>query len=239
VLKTTRLSMLCFLLLSRMHAYVETYTFKDLYSLVDSTTMVICDIDNTVMIPHQYEGSDMWFVYTMNHRIQAGDSRQIALEKVLPEYTRLQKIITVKPVEPEIPQYIQQWQSQNITVMGLTSRGGPVIQETIDLLSSLAIDFSLTAPTLSPHTSFMLNDQPIVYKQGVIFCTTTDKGEALVAFFRATHVPQKIVYIDDTHSKVVSVEKALKQLCAEGHEINYTCFHYKNLDEYIATLPKN
>ena len=217
----------------------EIYRFNDLIPFIDKETMVICDLDNTVMIPEKYEGSDMWFSYHMKHHQNKGSSYADALAIVLPEYARLQKIITVKPVEPEIPHHIKKWQSEGICVMGLTSRGDPVISETIDLLRSITVHFAATAPACSPQTSFIMDNTPVMYKEGILFCTVADKGTALVQFLRATNIPAKIVFVDDTLSKVISVTKALEKLKTEGHNFTYRCFHYRHLDEHIATLPKN
>ena len=230
----------CFFLatyLCNAQNYHELYAFRDLLPFVDKQTMIICDIDNTIMIPEEYEGSDMWFSYTMKQHQKSGHSYAEALALVLPEYARLQRTITVRPVELEIPTFIQAWQAAGIMVMGLTSRGDPVIAETGDLLTSIAIDFSLTAPKLNMNSDFMIGQQPIVYEYGVLFCAVADKGKALLRFLEKTVVPSKIIFIDDTLTKIISVTKALEQLKAQGHQFEYNCFHYRHLDAYIATLP--
>ena len=228
----------CFFLatyLCNAQNYHELYAFRDLLPFVDKQTMIICDIDNTIMIPEEYEGSDMWFSYYMESYQRAGYSYPEALALVLPEYARLQGTITVRPVEDEIPSLLKKWQSQNICVMGLTSRGDPVIRETIDLLSSISIDFSFTSP--KECKEFFLDDKLIVYKNGVLFCEAADKGKVLASFLRITNIPRTIVFIDDTLTKILSVNKALEALKAEGKQFEYSCFHYRHLDAHIATLP--
>ena len=220
------------------HNYHELYTFSDLDSFVDEDTMVICDVDNTVMIPERYEGSDMWFSYHMKKHQKTGCSREEALAIVLPEYARLQKTITVRPVEKEIPAFIKKWQDSGIVVMGLTSRGDPVIAETGNLLASISIDFSLTAPKIT-LLDYMIDKQHIIYNYGVLFCAVADKGEALTKFLEQTTIPKKIVFVDDTLTKIISVKKALDHLKAHGHKLEYSCFHYRHLDDHIATLPHN
>ena len=224
---------------SNIYAYRQIASFHDLCAYITPDTMIVLDIDNTVMVPHEYEGSDMWFVASMKEHLDAGKHYTHALDIVLPEYARLQKTMTVRAVEPVIPDFITKWQDAGHTVVGLTNRGNPVIQDTHNLVRSLAIDFSLTAPESSFGDEFLIGEKPVVYESGIIFCTTADKGRSLVEFLRLTGIPQKIICVDDTLAKIVSVEKALTELQAELPDLEFHCFHYTHLHEYIAACKNN
>ena len=58
-------------------------------------TLIIFDIDNTVAETEHMFGGDQWFMHEVNQKVAQGLAFRPAVEEVLPEYIRLQKLINL------------------------------------------------------------------------------------------------------------------------------------------------
>jgi hypothetical protein len=62
---------------------IEAPHFKDISSYVSPDTLIILDIDDTILVPVQMLGCDAWFTERFYTHLQEGLSKQQALETVL------------------------------------------------------------------------------------------------------------------------------------------------------------
>jgi hypothetical protein len=187
-------------------AIIESKKLADVLNYVDSDTLVMFDVDNTLIEPKTTLGGVPWFDYMMDKFQKQGLSEPEAIEKVYTAWMELQYIISVKPVEEQTPLVIKQLHERKVKTMGLTARGFMLAEKTDEQLASVGI--SLADDTIfqeeiifTQHTGF--------YKGVLSIQSHTDKGEWVTTFLeRINYSPKKVVFVDDLHKFVVQVESA-------------------------------
>src|SRR3990170_4218529 len=110
------------------------------YIVDNKKTLVIFDIDNTILEATETRAKDVWFSAMIKEGIQNGLSELQAVKKTLPYYYAAHKTTAVTPVDASGPTLVQALQKNNITVIALTARSLPMIEHTFQQLNSLGID---------------------------------------------------------------------------------------------------
>jgi len=190
-----------------LHADIEeTDSFNTLLEKTISApnnTIVLCDIDNTLLKASQQLGSVEWGDYIIQTLTEKGMDRNDAQEIESKLWNLIGPNIPIMLMQPEIPKIIQTIQQKGIPVVGLTARGATETSYTIRQLESLKISFTKMSP------SFSL-DQLSKYSQGVIFCSPfRSKASCLFFFLRKCQFPAtQIIYIDDKIEYLYDLEEA-------------------------------
>lgn len=217
--------MTCFSILSGI--VIETAHFNEITKHIHSDTLIILDIDDTLLIPTQTLGTDVWFRYRMTQHEGLGLTHTQAVEKALAEWEAIRHLTQVKMVEEGSEKMIEELQTQKFVVMGLTTQGLALATRTIQQLQSLNIDLSKTAP--SKEDDYFLNDLGVLYRQGILFTSGTHKGNALLKLLdRIGYHPKHIVFINDKASHLIEVERAL-----ELRGIDFIGLRYSYSDERV------
>ncbi len=192
-------------------------------------TIVILDIDNTIATTHapfQFLGSDAWYSYEFNKRIEAGLSVLEAKAEINPFFFPLVHIIELRPVEPTIPQIIKQLQERGITVIACTARSLEISDRTIVQLNNIGINFSLSG---FGDQELWGTDTKYRYKDGIIFCHGIHKGPTLnIVLNHFNHVPTKVIFVDDRESYVRQVKDSLHP------DIEFIGIRYSHMDDHVA-----
>jgi len=194
----------------------------------EPNTLVIFDIDNTILEPTNELGSDQWFSACVKKEIDSGLNKIEAINKVVPSYIAAQQKAKVKLVEPQTSKIISSLQKQKIPMLALTARGIELSNCTFSQLKSIKVNLSLKSPWKKELT---FSDCPFQanYRNGIIFCTQNNKGQILNKFLDMTAFkPSKIVFIDDRKSHLEDVEKEL-----ENTKISFIGLRYSYLDEKV------
>lgn len=199
----------------------ESNDFETLVPHVQPGTLVVLDLDDTVMTTVGHLGSQAWVNYMiarlMKKGLDLGDALGITASLQLLFYTQ----ISMVPVEQKIPEIIKDLQNNNVPVIALTSRTLAIEEVTLKQLDSIGVDFSNN--TLYQGKIKRGITSLALYADGIIFCTGNDKGQILFQFLDAIgYVPQKIVFVDDQLKNVIKVESA-----AEQRGIDFVGIHYK------------
>ncbi len=155
----------------------ETKNFKEIIHHIHPKTLVVVDIDDTLLVPVQSLGTDAWFLSRLDHHLQIKKERFLALDRALAEWEAIRHITNVKIVEEGTDEIINEVQKSNM-MMGLTSQGLALTNRTLVQLKSLSIDLSKTAPS-TQDCYFINGANGVLYRQGVLFTAGTPKGEAL------------------------------------------------------------
>ncbi len=207
----------------------ECSSIQDVIGEVRPGTLVVFDIDNTILRPAQVLGSDEWFhYYLMKMKLEMADQSQAFIQAVDLLHS-IYFVTQVKAMEECTADVLHSLQNKGVTMMGLTSRSPPVANISIRHLKSLGIDMNLTAPT---HACFSLIDIPeTLFFQGVLFTNGKSKKNALSAFFKQiSWKPKKIVFIDDRR-------KYLEEANAyEDEGLEFVGLRYNLADAYVNTL---
>lgn len=202
----------------------ETNSMKTALSTADTQSLVILDLDNTVMKTVQTLGSDQWFEYqlerTVAELIKSGlsqaDGKERGLRETLALWKQVQRTTKMIPVEESTPELLARTQKAGIRIMGLTARPTDLSETTQKQLKSMGVD--LGAETLFKGEITLTENTDVNYvagfRGGILFSGNNKKGGMLVRLLadpRVTFKPSKIIFVDDKKRNVDSVEESLEK----------------------------
>jgi FMN phosphatase YigB (HAD superfamily) len=152
-------------------------------------TLLVFDIDNTLIEPVGNIGSDQWYYYIEKAYKRDGLDQAAAEAKAGEAWSRTLATVKVKPVEDLIPALVREQQKRGLKILALTAR----------------------EPADAPATFKQLNDAGIDLAGNVEFVGDgPDKGKALVAYLKKNKLkPSKIVFVDDKPHHAKNVDAAL------------------------------
>lgn len=186
---------------------VEIATIQDVNQHVDQGTLVVFDIDNTLMECSQTLGSDQWFCAQISHLEKEGWNHQQALVHVLDIWTKIQQQTGLRLVEAHAAQVVHNLQQAGYPVIALTTRSMNVAEATKKNLYASGIDLRPTAP-IKENVILEHDEEKTEYQEGILFTNNGHKGKALWAYLQQAGInPRKIVFINDKHSHLLPVEE--------------------------------
>lgn len=212
----------------------ETHQIADILHEIEPNTLILIDIDLTAIQSSKVLCSEAWFEY-LEDKLQKA---KIPLAKFNPYAEKIFNNVPYKPVEDITPTLIRSLQEQGHLVWALTGRSKEIHELTKQHLNGAGIDFEQTA--VPAGIKFDRQNPPHMFSYGIIFTFWNSKGVTLLKFLEhIEHSPSKVVFIDDRHSYLKSVETALK-----GKNIPFVGFHYlrgvhsekKAFDPFIGNI---
>jgi hypothetical protein len=215
--------LVCFLVaISQLQgAIIEVAHFQEVPSHIKKETLVIFDIDDTLLIPIQMLGCDEWFIHRMKQNQQAGLSSSAALEKALNEWEAVRFLTKMEIVEPGSDKIVRSLQDQNYCVMGLTTQGLALATRTVHQLKDNQFDLSLTAPSKEDHY-FSIGGHGVLYRRGILFTSGTSKGASLFALLDKLGIkPQRIVFLNDKATHLKDIEQVAEKRGVEFVGLRY------------------
>ncbi len=229
--KRFRGRLVCFLFLFTVFAraeIVEKPTMREALSTVDADTLVVFDLDNTLIEPVQFVGSDEWFDERVKYHASKVEEKAKATDLAIVDWVRVMKVTQVKAVEADTPVLIRALQEKKIKIMGLTARPISLSSTTHNQLDSVGIDLSKTPPAktheeiLSKHRAELID--------GIVFIGPhLEKGAVLRAFLRHENLrPKRLVFVDDRVQHVNTVHAA-----AEALKLPHLCVRYGAADNTV------
>jgi hypothetical protein len=208
----------------------EIAHFEEIYKHLQPDTLIVYDIDDTLIVMNQELGSDHWFYHRFQRHQREGLTNQDALEKALNEWESVQHLSGCKPVEPINPEVVAYTQ-KHFTVIGLTTRGLGLATRTCQLLQESGYDLSLN-PLTQEELHFMQQNEGILFRKGVLFTAGKHKGECLEKLLKATGTtPKRVLFINDKRSHLLPVE----EFCVRAG-IPFTGLRYGFVDERRNTF---
>jgi Protein of unknown function (DUF2608) len=206
---------------------IEVSHIDELLKYATQETLVIFDIDDTLLLPVQTLGNDVSFECRINQYQEKGLSKSEALEKSLAEWEAIRHLTQMKVVEEQAPIVVKELQSKGIVVMGMTTQGLALATRTVLQLNSLGIDLSLTCPSQNDY--YFINGHGVLFRKGILFTAGTHKGHALLRFFKEIDFyPKKILFINDKCSHLIEVENVIG--------ISFLGLRYAYGDERVASF---
>ena len=214
----------------------EIRSMHEIHEEITPQTLVVFDIDNTLMSPTGNLGSDQWFFYLRHLYSLQGLSEKESLDKANLTWNKTQELISVKPVESDTPAWIQSLQKKGIKTMALTARSLDVAETTKKQLKSIHIQFTPTPPyskALTLEKTELHAPDPAMFTDGILLVgERNNKGLVLEAFLKKIcYTPEKILFIDDKLKHVENMEKALTSL-----SIPYFGYRYAALDAHVEAF---
>lgn len=208
---------LAFLLLaSAARAEVrEISTMAEIRPELSTATLLVLDIDNTLIEPAGNIGSDQWYYYIV--KAIARDDKALtaaaAETKAAEIWTKTLPTVKGKPVEDLTPALVREQQKRGVTVMALTARGPEDEASTLRQLAEAGLD--LTARPAAKGRMILPKaalgtEADGVFSSGVMLMGDGDKGKALLGFLRKIGLkPARIVFVDDKPKNVKNMDAAL------------------------------
>lgn len=207
---------------------IESDSFDIIKEHISPQTIVVMDLDHTVI--ENKVDLDTWIPLNIQALKEKGLPVDEAVFYSLSLYYNLQNFVGASSIggSAEVISFLQ---VKNIPVIALTNRSKPILDKTIEQLTSIGIDFTKTA-LYKDDLNVCLNYVG-KYSNGIIFCGSNDKGKTLFKFFDSiNYKPKKIIFIDDKLKYVESVEKSSKKLDIEYVGIRFSLQDTKkNLSE--------
>jgi hypothetical protein len=215
---------------------LESFTLHDVLDHLEDQTLVVLDIDNTLIEPKQQVGSDQWFCYMLKYHRSQGLNDVEALKEVLPLWTKIQLKTEVRTCEPATAFVVRKLQEKNVPVIGLTSRSVALAFRTIDQLDSVGVHLKRSAPHAQDFrlsTEFAAHEDPAYYIEGILFCSGGHKGDLLLDFLEhADYNPSKIIFVNDKEKYLVDVEETMEKQV----RISYVGLRYGACDERVKNF---
>ncbi len=218
------------LLLQLPAKIVEMNHMQSLTNYLSDDSLIVFDIDNTIMEPTQELGTDQWFRHRIQQYAAKGFDAKIALEKALAEWEAVQHFTDVKLVENSIADLVTDLQKKKYDIMGLTTRGLGLATRTVQQLQTLSVDLSKTSLT-QKEISF-LNTHTVLLRKGILFTSGTHKGKALFKLLDILgYTPKKIIFINDKATHLREIEES-----AEIRKIPFLGLRYGHLDSKVESF---
>jgi hypothetical protein len=216
---------------TQFSAIYKTDTHRALLSYIDKDTVVIFDIDETLIFLRSmlYHPQARKIRAQLHHQVMAREDADMVLSRVF-------KTIDVGLIEPDVVNLIQEITPQSAAVMACTARsskslGISLTQHISQQLNQLGISFTLGSfinGVIADATCEHDDCHPEFY-ESILFTQGREKGPALLLFFKTMQfVPRKVVFVDDLYTNIVSVHESLSQA-----GIPCTCFHYQRPPPYL------
>lgn len=213
---------------------VETQHFKDVLDYVSPSTLLVIDVDDTLLVPTQTLGSDVWFVYRLEQLKAQSQDQNYALDRALAEWEAVRHLTGMKIVEEGTDRLIASLQTKNIALLGLTTQGLALATRTVEQLQAVGIDLSKGGfPQADVY--FQNDGHGVLFRHGVLFTSGTKKGRALQYLLDKMDChPSRVVFINDKLSHLKDVEDSIGAM-----GIEFIGLRYSHEDGRVAKFNKD
>ena len=219
----------CFII-KHIEPFQEIRSIKEVTQYLDpqQATLVIFDIDNTLLHPSTDLGSDQWFYYHVQKNMKNGMTKEEAIKEIAPLYFHINFIIDLIPTEPSLPDDLMQIKKNCEHIICLTARRPPLVERTVQQLHNNHLYFHI--PELD-DLHWVLQ-HPCFYTQGCLFCGSNCKGDVLSSFLeKINYKPDLIIFIDDKEAYLSAVANVAQQL-----NIAYIGLRYTGCDQRVKAF---
>lgn len=196
------------LLVSGARAEVrEIRSMAEIVPELSTSTLVVFDIDNTLVEPIGNIGSDQWYYYLEKAYRRDGLDENAAETKAGETWSRTLGTVKVKPVEALTPALVLDQQKRGLKILALTARGAEDAAATFAQLKAIGVDLAASAV----RKEDLQTEEKGFYSRGVFFVGEgPDKGKTLTAFLKKIGLrPAKVVFADDKPHHAKNVDAAL------------------------------
>lgn len=185
---------------------LPSYAGLDLTQITPET-LVVFDIDNTLIRQNQMIGTHQWGDYMAARAVRRGVSVDEARQMQHQAFAEVQPSVAVVPVEESVRNVLNLLSQKSVAHFALTARAAVLKDVTRAQLKILNHSFAQSFPEQKDPAVLAdyLND-------GIIFSGATPKGELLKKIIDNSKTKfTKIIFIDDKLYNLESVEKSFEQ----------------------------
>lgn len=201
------------------------------------TTLVVFDIDDTLLTATEFFGSDKWYDWQRGRALNESGAviPTREAEKVNCLFDTLGMVFEIATNKPSQPNMANLVHSVNNDVVILTARSGAYRAATMRELARNDLDFtdkSLTSPDVGLHYDYTLGDRTatVSYVDGVFMVQGMNKGVMLLDLLERTgHQYSSVVFVDDKQHNIDNMGDALKSA-----GINFYGYHYTRISKRVT-----
>ena len=209
---------------------IEVDSIEKVFPHVEKDAIVLLGMTDTLIDSSLSVGSKPWRQY-IRRQIRPFQNLEKA-GNLQDQWTYVVSLsVPIKPVQPEIVQWIDKLQQEEVSVFCLTGRGRniwystivPNIDKLTDFqLKSIGIDFTKTKV---PEA--LKKVDPQLFYNGIFYTDPYDKGEFVDKIIEETgYTPKKIIVVDDKWASLKSLDEKLTE---EG--IPHVCVLYQRAEK--------
>lgn len=200
---------------THIFAFSELKTYRDLVIPNDGKkTLVIFDIDNTLLRPKEEFGSHQWGDYMADRYLKSGHTESEAKTYQVQAFSRAQAFVNPILVDQNIFPLLSQLNDRDIPYLALTARSSNPLRE-ITIKQMREVKLLTSFDRNQPQWENLSYIEDII-QQGIVFANGISKGEVLKRILKsAKNKPERIIFIDDRDYNVISIENAGKELGIE------------------------
>lgn len=206
-------------------------------ALPKSSTLVVFDIDDTLLTATEFFGSDKWYDWQRGRALSPDGQPLVTddADKVSCLFDTLgitYEIATNRPTQENMAALVNQLDND---LLLLTARSGKYRAATIRELTRNGIDFSdqaLTPKDVGYHYDFTLGGRTatVSYVDGVFMVQGMDKGVLLLDLLtRVGQTYDAVVFVDDKTHNINNMANALKNA-----NIDFYGFQYTKIDKTVS-----
>ena len=212
---------------------IEVKNFEDILEYIQEDSIVLFDIDDTILIPEQMLGCDEWFLHIFQKYQEEGLPFEEAKNRAVHEWRVVRHMTGMELVEETAPEVIKKIQEKNIPVIGFTTQGYYLSDITNKSLNDKGVDFSLTAPHEEDFYFTLMQKEkkhPLLFQNGILFTGGTHKGDSFFEFCnRINYEPKHVIFLNDKASHLQEIE-----VHAINREVPFTGLRYGYSDAIKA-----
>lgn len=220
--------LLFFILFYSLSATAEIHelkSYRDLDVRLLKDSLVIFDIDNTLIRQDSEIGTHQWGDDMRETAIKNGLSKDKASSYQHKLFASVQPYLSVVPVEERIRSILKFLDQHKTPHFALTARPSSLRERTLQQLGILRHNFA---------KSFPAQKDPALLKpflqEGVIFSGDTPKGELLDLILQnSKSQPKRIIFIDDKLYNLESIEKSMAD-----NDLELISYRYGGADDYVS-----
>lgn len=212
---------------------------KHLVKCRPDKAVIVCDIDNTLLMSTQHIGSVAWADHTIAELVKKGVAKEDAEEIQNILWRAVQPSVNVQNVDPEAPSILKGLHDAGFLILGLTARTPKEGDYTLRQLKSIGINLGKSKPEFS-FDSFGKEKRETLYREGILFGTPFNKkSDVLFKFLDENRIdPVHIIFIDDklSHLEDLSLACAERNISFSGIRFSGADQHVKSFSRQIADL---
>jgi len=201
----------------------------------NSNVLIVVDIDNTLLTNSVDIGGDVWYQWQRGAlEIKPSEEQKVAC-LFEDSIGLLYELSPMNLTENTLPSTIKQWQSDNNTILALTSRAPKYRAATERELIRNGINLEVSALTPLGQEVPVYREtlqRELSYMKGVMMTSGMNKGEMLNYILEKTDRKfDAIVFVDDSEKNIVNVYEEFK----DRNDIDTNIYHYVNIEKQRET----
>lgn len=209
-----------------MSKLIESKKIADVLNYAEKDTLVLFDVDNTLIWSVEEFGSQPWFVHIFNQFQKKGFCPVESMEKSRLVLEQIEELVFFKPVEPDTLNVLEALNKKSINTLGLTRRILSDANITVKQLLSVGIDFSQN----SLYEKEEVFTDTFGFSKGILYAgLDEEKGSGVIKFLeKIDHKPKNILFVDDARHHVEEVYQSLND-----YGIPNICIRYAGADDRL------